>query len=302
MSSVSATLVAGDSRPLVKLVRHGQLLAVHARQPLSGPPLAVPGFGIDEAFFVTTHLAPSTSEIWRNGRLLAPLVSREGDVQLFDLRQNWRALVHPPFDTVNLRIPLALIAELSLLVPGTGFDPPAILSGRSDPTLLALSRALVPAFVGDGELGALFVRHVVEAATAHILATYGDLPTGRPEQPGQGLAPWQQRRAVQMLSARLEHELPLAEVAAACGLSSGHFTRAFKRSFGLPPHRWLMRERVRRAAALMVDTGQPLDQIAVACGFVDQSHLSRVFRRIMHLPPAAWRRAQREGFGSAERG
>ncbi len=109
------------------------------------------------------------------------------------------------------------------------------------------------------------------------------------------LAPWQARRAVQLLIDATATACPVATLAAACGLSRSHFAHAFRATTGVPPHKWLLRHRIRRACELMEQTDQSLAEIAQGCGFADQSHLSRTFRAVMGSSPAAWRRARRSG-------
>jgi AraC-like DNA-binding protein len=77
----------------------------------------------------------------------------------------------------------------------------------------------------------------------------------------------------------------------ACGLSVGHFARAFRQSTGLAPHAWLLRTRVERAKIMLRRPGASLALIAQACGFADQSHFTRVFSRQVGVSPAAWRRS-----------
>jgi AraC-like DNA-binding protein len=84
--------------------------------------------------------------------------------------------------------------------------------------------------------------------------------------------------------------MPLARLAAECGLSVRHFARAFRQSTGVPPHRWLLRRRVERAAELLGNRALPLADIAIACGFADQSHFTRVFTALMGASPNTWRR------------
>jgi transcriptional regulator GlxA family with amidase domain len=105
-----------------------------------------------------------------------------------------------------------------------------------------------------------------------------------------GLAPWQERRAKEMLAADLGGATPLAEIAGACGLSAGHFARAFRRSTGLAPHAWLLKARVERAMVMLRQADPSLSEIALACGFADQSHFGRVFTRSTGHSPRAWRR------------
>ena len=106
-----------------------------------------------------------------------------------------------------------------------------------------------------------------------------------------GLAPWQLRRAQESLLADLAGASDLPAVAARCGLSCGHFSRAFRRTVGLSPHAWRMRQRVLHAKDLMRLRGIALAEIALACGFSDQSHFCRAFARETGISPGAWRRA-----------
>ncbi len=93
-----------------------------------------------------------------------------------------------------------------------------------------------------------------------------------------------------MMRTRLSGEVSLDELAKACGLSVGHFARAFRRSTGVAPHRWLVRLRLELAAGMLRDNRLPLSRIAADCGFSDQSHFTRAFSRAMGMAPGAWRR------------
>ena len=104
------------------------------------------------------------------------------------------------------------------------------------------------------------------------------------------LVPWQKQRIDRYMRARLGQQLSVTELAAQVSLSVSHFCRAFKGSFGVPPHAHLIRLRIERAQRLMLGTQEPLSQIALACGLADQAHLSKLFRRAMHESPSTWRR------------
>ena len=80
----------------------------------------------------------------------------------------------------------------------------------------------------------------------------------------------------------------LAEVAR---LSPYHFSRAFKKTFGVPPLVYVAARRIDLACDLMLTTEESTCQIALACGLCDQSHFCRVFRRITGASPNVWRRA-----------
>jgi AraC-like DNA-binding protein len=116
---------------------------------------------------------------------------------------------------------------------------------------------------------------------------------------GSGLAPWQLRRAKEMLCADLSEDVSVKSVAKTCGLSVCQFTRGFRICTGKPPHEWLVGTRIEAARDLLAKSDMPLAEIAVMCGFSDQSHFSRVFRRFIDESPAAWRREQKGAWVAA---
>jgi len=105
-----------------------------------------------------------------------------------------------------------------------------------------------------------------------------------------GLAPWQARRAEAMIEKNLGEKLLVRALAEAVRLSPSHFRRAFRHTFGIAPHSYILRRRIDRAKELMQTTDSALADIALACGLADQSHFSTVFRRIERESPNAWRR------------
>jgi len=107
-----------------------------------------------------------------------------------------------------------------------------------------------------------------------------------------GMAPWQERRAKEFLSADLASKNSLSGVAHVCGMSPRHFSRAFKATTGLPPHQWVVIQRVERAKALLQKEVN-LSEIAQLCGFSDQSHFTRIFRAVVGTSPGAWRRMRK---------
>jgi AraC-like DNA-binding protein len=105
-----------------------------------------------------------------------------------------------------------------------------------------------------------------------------------------GLAVWQAKRAVAYIEANLGSKLAIREMADLVALSKSYFSRAFKQTLGSSPMAYIAVRRVERAKLMMASTGQRLTDIALACGFADQSHLNRYFRRIVGVSPGLWRR------------
>ncbi len=125
------------------------------------------------------------------------------------------------------------------------------------------------------------------------LSSADDRGTGPSCRPAE-LAPWQRRRAEQLMLECGGRGGAIAEIARACGLSRGHFSAAFRHSTGQSPHRWLMARRIERACALLAETTLPLTEVASDCGFADQSHMTRSFSKATGVSPAVWRRQRRD--------
>jgi AraC family transcriptional regulator len=94
---------------------------------------------------------------------------------------------------------------------------------------------------------------------------------------------------------RLASNLTIADVAAECKLTPSHFARSFRRSTGVAPHEFLSQLRIDEAKRLMQSTKLPLADVALICGFGDQSYFTRVFSRNVGASPGAWRKARSEG-------
>jgi transcriptional regulator GlxA family with amidase domain len=124
---------------------------------------------------------------------------------------------------------------------------------------------------------------------AHVLQRYCDA-TKAPHSVRRGLQTWQKFRADEMLRTQLDGNITLKDMAAACSLSARHFSRGFRRSFGISAHQYLIRLRIERAKTLLAETKKPLAEIAHLSGFCDQPALTRAFRRIERMTPALWRK------------
>lgn len=93
-----------------------------------------------------------------------------------------------------------------------------------------------------------------------------------------------------LLEARLAEPVPLADMAAVAGLSVSQFSRRFKATTGLSPHRFLLRLRVEQVGRMLRTGTLPIADVAIACGFSHQEHLTRVMRAHLGTTPAALRR------------
>jgi AraC-like DNA-binding protein len=131
-----------------------------------------------------------------------------------------------------------------------------------------------------------------------LLKRFSPLSPNRAARSG-GLAPWQARRAEQLMLEGMAEGPSLDRVAHACGLSLAHFSRSFHKTFGSPPYRWFQTRRIERAKSFLSENRRGLAEIALDCGFSDQSHFTKAFTRIVGVSPGDGARALGPGGAGA---
>jgi AraC family transcriptional regulator len=93
---------------------------------------------------------------------------------------------------------------------------------------------------------------------------------------------------IAVMNKHANEDLILEEPAAMAGLSAKHFARAFRQSTVVLPHRWLIQRRIKGAKKLHITADLGQAEIALACGFADQSHFTAAFRRGPGVMPGAY--------------
>ena len=106
-----------------------------------------------------------------------------------------------------------------------------------------------------------------------------------------GLAPWQRNRLAEYVEEHLADDVPLGALAEVAKLSPFHFARAFKQSFGMPPHRYLISRRIEHAKLLLADAAVTVTEVGIAVGFGDTSSFTTAFRRHAGITPSVYRRS-----------
>jgi len=101
---------------------------------------------------------------------------------------------------------------------------------------------------------------------------------------------WQLSVLREALEAATAEGTSVASMARRCRLSVCHFSRLFRATFGMPLHRYRVNERIKQAKYFLAETSVPISQIALDCGFADQSSFTRRFTATTGFSPATWRR------------
>jgi AraC family transcriptional regulator len=247
----------------------------------------------EDAFLVGLHLRDFPNrEHWEDGLGTQVCDLRAGESCLYDLKRGPGALLDKPYHTLVFYLPRAALDAIAddanaPRIRDLSYKPGA---GVNDVTISSLGSLLLPALRHPDQANALFVGHILLAVGVHVALTYGGMrPMSQPAR--GGLAPWQERRAKEILRANLKGRVALKEVARECGLSVGYFSHAFRRTLRVAPHKWLIEQRVVLSKEKLRDDGLSLSDVAAECGFSDQSHLTRAFRQTVGVSPGAWRRA-----------
>jgi AraC-like DNA-binding protein len=216
-----------------------------------------------------------------------------GAVSIVDLQRELTIFAPYSFDCLQFYVPRAALDEIAHDHGTLPIETLAWPQGRIDPNFHHLGMSLLPALEHPEQISRLYLDQVMLALLFYSAQTYGGMdPKARIAR--GGLAPWQMRRATEMLRERLDGEISLSEVAAECRLSVSHFARSFKQAIGQTPHRWLLDRRVDAAKNLMLHSGMRLSEIALGCGFADQTSFNRTFKKIAGTSPGDWRRTCRQ--------
>jgi AraC family transcriptional regulator len=283
-----------DQPPLyATLGSHRAQIAVtrlHAPNGFSEPTMPIP---TEKAFSIHLHLrANHGGRLWLGGKLMPTVWRPMGGVAILDLETEPIAFFPNPIDVLQFYIPRRSLKEFAYENSMRMLETLRWPHCETDPALKHLGLTLLAAMEQPGQSSKLFFDYLGQAVLAHAAVSYGGSKSIATPRQGT-LAPWQVRRATEFLRTHLDGDVSLASMAAECKLSVSHFARAFRETFGQPPHRWLIQRRIEAAKNLLLHTHLTLTEIAAECGFADQSAMNRPFTRTTGESPGAWRRRRK---------
>ena len=248
------------------------------------------------AMLVSMSLAPLAAADYRlrvDGKVVPTPDVASYRAHVIDLGAEPQIWAGTPLSYVHFHVRRSSIeqvaADLGYERPG-GFRMAIV---EADVVLASITKSIVPGLGAGAAPPAIALDQLELILGAHLLQRYsGAKPKLGPV--AGGLARWQKRRAEELLRENLAGRVRLADLARECELSVSHFARAFKVSFGVSCHRWLLRQRVERARELLVRSEASLVEIAARCGFGDQASFTRTFTRFVGVAPGRWRRERSE--------
>lgn len=260
--------------------------------PAQAPVIAIP---YHEAFSVIVQLRDfACHKLWHDGRLVHAGGHPQQAVAITRLTEDWRCQHLSPFDNVRLFITRLALDEFTYDSGQKRIGHFHCAPGTVDPVIFHLAQALLPLIAQPGGMHNFLFDHISLALFAHIAEVYGKASQDWLRQKGR-LAPWQEQRAKDFMLENLTKGVSLELVARECALSRAHFARNFKNTTGTTACAWLQKMRIQKARELLCINQQTLTEIALECGFTDQSHFSRVFKALTGTSPGFWQRTQGGG-------
>lgn len=257
----------------------------------------------EEGYLVTVALQDIEGyELWAQGQsYVSPTGIPTGAACVYDLSKCPILHYATPFHALWFYFSREALAEAAIELGLAPSDSLAVALGASidDPVIQHLGEAIRWSFSDLRPENVVLIRHVIMSLRGHLVRHY----SGAPEVIDSlraSLAPWQERKAKQMIEERLVEGISIAEIAKTLGISQSCFVRSFKRSSNYTPHQWLIMRRIDRAIELMRHTRSRIGDIAVSVGFADQSHFNRIFMDRMGVSPGAWRRCHHDPLSESE--
>ncbi len=165
--------------------------------------------------------------------------------------------------------------------PGTDLKRLTPTLGFEDPLIQYAARGIASEIRARDTLSAMTVENHIRTIFVRLLRLSGQ----EQHYVKGGLSASVLKRLMDMIDARFNGSLTVAELAQEAGLSEHFLSKAFRQSTGLPPHAFIIRRRVERAGEMLRHSEHSITEIAYACGFSSPSHLAAAFRRVKGTTP-----------------
>lgn len=244
------------------------------------------------ALLVSTSLKPlpsSSYQVWTSDKLVPTSVVHPFRSNVIDFASQPMCWAGRAFDYVHYSVPRQGLDDIAEDLGFGRVNDYRLAVLEDDLVLAQITKNILPFLGRSDALSVLALDQFNLIFGAHLIQQYGVLHKAARHSNG-GLAPWQKRRASEVLRENMHGRIRLSDVARECGLSMSHFARSFKTSFGISTHQWLIQHRIQHAKSLMVQTTLSLLEIAVQSGFNDQPAFTRAFQQLVGVSPGRWRR------------
>jgi AraC family transcriptional regulator len=268
------------------------------------PPLEVQDI-VTTAYTVSVQLSNPITIESSNGDRLQTMQFVPDDVCIFPVQLPLSARWRQPLEVIVVALEPEFMAQ-SISDEETVNPTDVLLQlGSKDPFIKAICLALHQELQQGCPGGRLYGETVGMALAVHLLTHYSTANLR-----------WQDYRIVQnhelssrrlsqivdYIQSHLDEDMSLRTLAALLDMSPHYFCHLFKRVMGLPPHQYVIQQRVERARLLLKRRDRTIADIALECGFGNQSHLTKQFKKLYGITPKKYRDEIQQFLSSAELG
>jgi AraC-like DNA-binding protein len=227
--------------------------------------------------------------LWTADKLIATSVVPPFHSNVIDFDSQPRCWAGSAFDYVHYSVPRQGLDDIAEDLGFGRVNDYRLAVLEDDLVVAQITKSILPFLGRKDALSVVALDQFSLILGAHLIQQYGVLRKAARHSKG-GLAPWQKRRASELLHENMHGRIGLSDIARECGLSTSHFARSFKTSFGVSTHRWLTQHRIDYSKQLISQTSMSLTEIAIQSGFNDQAAFTRTFHQLVGVSPGRWRR------------
>ena len=238
---------------------------------------------------IFVHLKPEYHSLRRMGDSVEVENVNVGDIAIIPANVNhWQRIDTAVVEGIVLAIEPDIISNIARetvnpdsveLLP-TFAKPDALLQG------IALS---LKANLDSGAYDKLYAESLFNAISMHLLTNYCTRKFNPNYKESSGLAPFKLKQILDLIGDSFTEEVSTSQLANYLHMSQFHFTREFKKSVGVTPYHYIMQQRVKMAKRVLKQQDASIAEVAVECGFSNQSHLGRVFKQHTGTTPKRFR-------------
>ncbi|NJM86244.1 MAG: helix-turn-helix transcriptional regulator [Hydrococcus sp. RU_2_2] len=256
----------------------------HAAQPGYESPLEV----VSHQHLLFVHLRPEVGSERRIGDRLEKENVQIGDVAIVPAQAtHWQGIEQDIAEAVILILEpefLAHSASESVYLDRVELLP---TFAQPDPLIYGIGLTLKN-LLERGTCDTVYAESLLTSLSIHLLRNYCAFEPNLRKYQG-GLSKRQLKQAIDYIEANLDRKLTLEAIAKQLNISLYYFCKLFVQSMGIPPYKYVLKQRVERAKRLLKEEKRAIADIALECGFANQTHLNKHFHKLTGTTPKSYR-------------
>jgi AraC family transcriptional regulator len=245
---------------------------------------------------IATH-PQRTRVIRKAGGQVEDVVSEPGMIWLCPIGVHEdEVIVHSQMELLHLYLPATRFDQFTELCGGRAASASAVryLGGVRDDLIREIGVAFLAEMQRETSAGRVLIDGLALALTARLMQAYStEAVTTEAVTARHALGPARLRRVLEFIHSHLEEDIGVEDLANVACLSPYHFARMFRKSLGVPPHRYISERRIQEAKLLLATTDASLTEIALTSCFSSQANFNRAFRVATGQSPGEYRRKAR---------